>query len=427
MSQIHITAKGIKAALKKYTPYQSIVEYVWNGFDAGASVVEINFVADELGGLVELEIKDNGHGIAQNLLQEKFEPFFESKKRAQTLSPQNNSVLHGKNGIGRLTFFTFARHAQWQTVFAQDGKNYAYDIFANAETINLYSGINAGKKETAQHPGTSVHFSGIFNLTAHELGENFLEFLQKEFAWFLLLNRKRGFSLKVNGTELDYANLVAEQEEISLLHEETQTVFEVLYVRWQERFNKETSKYYYLDSQFAEKWKEGTSIKTKGEKFFHSVYIASPYFDEFSFQTTEQQQTPLLGGTRADKQFKFLRRKVANLLRIKRKPFLKTYAENMLKEYEQQQLFEPFTKEENSVNLVVLRELLKIIYQMQPRLFSGLNGEQKKLFVGTIGWLLQSDQQMRIPEIIGTIIELNPEEKVEIGEMVANAKKTIVC
>lgn len=418
MSQIHITAKGIKSALKRYTPYQSLVEYVWNGFDAKATALEINFIADEMGGVAQIEIKDNGYGIAQNLLKEKFEPFFESKKKTESKSPKNNSVLHGKNGIGRLTFFTFARHAQWRTVFAQEEKNFFYDIYANAETINLYSGTNAAKRETSEQTGTAVRFSGIYGLTIADLGSPFLEFLSKEFGWFLELNKRRNFSLKINDTELDYSWMIAESEKLELTHEENKTFFDVTYVRWHEKFNNEQSKYYYLGCDFVEKWKEPTSIKTKGEKFFHSVFIASPYFDSFSFNTSEEDQSALLGGTRSDKQFKFLRRAVAKLLRIKRRPFLKEYAQNLIETYAGEGIFEVLGLDTaGSVRVENLRQVLRTLYEIQPRLFSSLNSEQKKMLVGLWSLLLISDKKEEIETVLEKIIDLSEEEKDELKNL----------
>ena len=76
MPKIQITAKGIKSALKKYTPYLSIAEYIWNGFDAQASEIRIDYVSDELGNLESFTIADNGYGIDHAKLQEKFEPPF---------------------------------------------------------------------------------------------------------------------------------------------------------------------------------------------------------------------------------------------------------------------------------------------------------------------------------------------------------------
>ena len=38
--KIEIGIPGIKKTLRKYNPYSAIAEFVWNGFDAEATVVE---------------------------------------------------------------------------------------------------------------------------------------------------------------------------------------------------------------------------------------------------------------------------------------------------------------------------------------------------------------------------------------------------
>ena len=40
---VEITSAGIRKILNKYTPERAIAEYVWNGFDAKATVVNIDF------------------------------------------------------------------------------------------------------------------------------------------------------------------------------------------------------------------------------------------------------------------------------------------------------------------------------------------------------------------------------------------------
>lgn len=41
MENIQITSEGIQKNLRKVKPYDAICEYIWNGFDAGASVIDI--------------------------------------------------------------------------------------------------------------------------------------------------------------------------------------------------------------------------------------------------------------------------------------------------------------------------------------------------------------------------------------------------
>jgi len=40
---IEITTPGIKKVLKNYNTPKAIAEYIWNGFDAKATKVEINY------------------------------------------------------------------------------------------------------------------------------------------------------------------------------------------------------------------------------------------------------------------------------------------------------------------------------------------------------------------------------------------------
>ena len=50
----------------------AISEYVWNGFEANATKVSIEYTHNEAFGVKELIIKDNGEGINYNELGETF-------------------------------------------------------------------------------------------------------------------------------------------------------------------------------------------------------------------------------------------------------------------------------------------------------------------------------------------------------------------
>ncbi len=410
MPKIQITSKGIRAALKKYAPYQSLVEYIWNGFDAQATEVHIEYSADELGNIQTLSIKDNGYGIPHSKLQDKFEPLFESKKALENKLKKNQSAIHGKNGIGRLTFFTFARNASWQTTYQENMENFTYEIYANAENINLYTGVNAVPRRTTEKQGTTVIFSGIHGLTAQNLEEKFQEFLLKEFAWFLALNVNRNFSITINNHPLDFKHAVADYEESEIIHEKTQTTFTIRYVRWSQRLNNEPSRYYYLNSEHHERWKEPTAIKNKGEQFYHSVFVESLYFDSFGFQSTgSENQEALFTGTRSDSQFRYLRKKLASILRIKRRPFLKVFAEQLILEYEERKIMPTGASDR-------LPQAIKTLYEMQPRIFSALNNEQKKLLVGLLNEAI-TNGSASTANLISNVIELTQDENRELTNL----------
>ena len=89
--KVNITSKGIQRVLKNYNEKQAIAEYIWNGFDANADTINIDYIANELGRLENLKIADNGYGINFQRLQQKFDPFFESEKAIQIVAPKHTS------------------------------------------------------------------------------------------------------------------------------------------------------------------------------------------------------------------------------------------------------------------------------------------------------------------------------------------------
>lgn len=68
---------------------QAFVEYIWNGFDAGATEINISYVqANELGALESVCVSDNGKGINKNLLEFTFGAFLDSQKRSTSREHQ---------------------------------------------------------------------------------------------------------------------------------------------------------------------------------------------------------------------------------------------------------------------------------------------------------------------------------------------------
>ena len=107
MQEVSITTEGIQKNLKNFKPLDALCEYIWNGFDAQADTVCIDLHTNELGLINMISVVDNGTGIAYEELSNKFKPFNDSKK-ADNSKKINHSLPHGRQGIGRLTFFAFA-------------------------------------------------------------------------------------------------------------------------------------------------------------------------------------------------------------------------------------------------------------------------------------------------------------------------------
>jgi hypothetical protein len=423
--QVEITSKGIKSVLKRYKYSQAIVEYIWNGFDAKATCVEMTYSANEIGNISSIQIKDNGYGIQHDLLESKFSPFFESEKLSDFKESKHHSAIHGKNGVGRLTFFTFASNANWETIFCKNGKFYRYNVGIKKESLQSYT---QSKSELAisenKDTGTVVTFSGIFEVNEGKLKSEFLNYLKLEFGWFLELNRHKGFSIKINGEQLDYSSVIGEQDKAKFIHRETGVEFNVLYIRWHKEINREFSRYYYQNSNKDEVWKDYTTLNKKSDSFYHSIFIQSSYFDNFNFLSDENNnQQAIVGGKKSDEQFRYLQSELTNYLRRKRKPFLKENSYKLIEEYENENVFPEFKENEwEAFRKDELKSVIRGLYETQPKIFSALNIEQKKAFVGFLNLLLDSDERERILFIIRKIVDLDEIEREELAELLKSTK-----
>lgn len=91
----------------------AISEYIWNGFEANAKKVSIEYTLNEAFGVKELIIKDNGDGINYDELGETFGAFLASKKNLLSLQIKSKA----NKGKGRFSFIAFSSNAEWHTVY----------------------------------------------------------------------------------------------------------------------------------------------------------------------------------------------------------------------------------------------------------------------------------------------------------------------
>ncbi len=425
--KIQITSTGVKRFLNRYTPEKAVAEYIWNGFDAGATNVSIEWDANEIGTLSELRIIDNGGGIDHARLNVKFKPFLDSEKFISAKVQKQTSTQHGKNGVGRLTFHKFATGAEWQTVY-KDAKNQqlsSYTITASAERIDQYDTTQVSEIKNGK-AGTRVIITGIHSLTESMLQDTVKEYLKREFCWFLELHKEKEVTLKLQGEPLDYSDFILEHEDFNLSYEDTKTDFAVRFVQWADNLNEEYSKFYYLASNGSEKFKEFTSLNKKGDAFYHSVYVKGAYFDHFDVRIKEESAQQTLEGlhSRRDDEYKYLRKELAKYLRKKRSPYLEEYSEKLIVEYERDGVMPSFDKNDELESLKKnnLEQTVKTLYQVEPKLFTQLNLEQKKTFIRFIDLALESGQREGLFEILKEVIELDEDERKKLSTILGNIK-----
>jgi hypothetical protein len=417
---VNITSKGIQKVLRHYSAKQAIAEYIWNGFDAGANAIHLNYSYDELGNIDSFSIADNGKGIDLDNIKSKFNPFYDSEKAVPFSVPKHTSLMHGKNGVGRLTFFTFARSAKWETVFQNNaGKLYAGCIQVAISGLNSYETFMQEPDGTAT-TGTTVSFQQI-NITKEAIDAEVLPFLVSEFCWFLELQKDKGYRIYVNGIVLDHdQNIEHAEEGIEIFYEKTDTLFKVKFIQWQKPLNKELSKYYFLNEKKEEVYKDYTTLNKKCDEFYHSVYIQSEFFNNFDFKSTEDQlQTDIFGKAKSSPEYKYLIKNINDYLKAQRKPYLRAHAAKLMEQYEQEMILPLYKTADEEINKKPrLEKVLTALYEAQPKLFSNMNLEQKKLTIRMIALMLDSNQKENLFSLINGIIDLEPEEQKELTQLI---------
>src|SRR5436190_1125569 len=120
-------------------PIKAISEFVWNALDADATEVTVDLLRNALGGLEGIVIRDNGNGITRARAVHDFESVGESWKLKARRTPKLGRAIHGKEGKGRLRFYSLAQRAWWQTVYEEEEKRYRLRIDIDAAILDASS------------------------------------------------------------------------------------------------------------------------------------------------------------------------------------------------------------------------------------------------------------------------------------------------
>ncbi len=418
MATVEVKTKGIKNRLKSVKPYKAIAEYIWNGFDAKADTIEINYETDPLGTVTDLEIKDNGDGIAYEEFEKKFKPVLSSEKRDEEES--TSSLTHGRNGLGRLTFYHFAQAANWETHYKSEKEILSYNITVDADALNNYSRTRWTKSEKRE-TGTTASFKNIQNLSETYMKNELIRYLIKEFCWFLELKKNNGFSIHINGTPLEYDSIIKDREELKIITERNS--FRVQYIQWSSKLNRHFSRFYCSDLEGRFKHSQPTTLNNKGDEFYHSVYVEGEYFNNFTHSKKENHDD-LISSSNQSTEFKELIAKINSHLRSKRKPYIVNHAKKLADDFERDGYFPRFNEANawEKLRHNDLKETIIQLYQAEPRIFSNLNSVQKKTIIGFIALAVDAGEVGDLLEILDSVISLTTSEREKFARQLKTAK-----
>ena len=411
MQEVSITTEGIQKNLKNFKPLDALCEYIWNGFDAKADTIKIQLYMNELGLINMISVVDNGTGIVYEELSDKFKPFNDSKK-ADSFKKINHSLPHGRQGIGRLTFFSFAQRARWNTVYETNGTNYEYYIDMEKDSLNQYDD-NGGKEPriTTKKLGTEVIFTQIQQFSKEEIVGR----IKTEFFWFLELNKNKNYQIIIDGEKLIYddfvVNRIAFVPNAELTYE-----YEISIVQWNQSLGKEFSKFYYIGSDNEEKYKEATKLNKKSDEFFHSIFIKSAYFDDFYFEKEMEGQMSLFPN-KNEVEYKVLMDCIYDFLYKFRRKYLKEASDKFIDklvdakiypEFNQNNVIDTYRKNE-------LDNLVGTLYAAQPRIFTNLSDDNKKITINLLKLIMEAEDKNNLFAVLKQVIELDEDELAELA------------
>lgn len=138
-------------------PAQALIELIWNGIDAEADLVQIEFERTDGGAVDVTRVIDDGHGISPDEVDAVFSHVGGSWKAHQPRRSKNGKRdLHGQNGEGRLRAFALGSRVRWEST-SRDTAGVLTRVVINADRAQRHRGRWDTSPESEPRPtGTTV-------------------------------------------------------------------------------------------------------------------------------------------------------------------------------------------------------------------------------------------------------------------------------
>ena len=402
---------------------EAICEYIWNGFEAHATEVNIDYSLNIASGVSELSISDNGDGIVYDDLSDTFGAFLTSQKNLLSLKMKSRA----NKGKGRFSFSAFATGAKWITTYKDsDSVEYkAYEIILENDKKEVLS-YTEPKVSAIRKTGTKVEFDNIFSLTAENMAFEVLEpALLKEFAWFLYLCKGRNLKININGKPIEYEKYINTEFSEKTITTIAGSRFEVTLIVWAEAI-KEKFCCYFFDSKDEVKSIETTSFNRNTVEFNHSVFVKSDFFDgqENDCMEMESDQISLFTDEDDKKVYKELKKFIAKFIEKKIGNYMSQKADDAVRQMiEERKTFPKFPDDPyGKMQKQDLEKVTKEIYKIEPKIFYKLKPVQEKSLLGFLNLLLNSRERENVLTIVEQIVELTPEQRQDFSDMLRKTK-----
>lgn len=402
----------------------AVCEYIWNGFEAGATKVSVTFHGEELREAMSLVVSDNGSGIPFHEFGDTFAKFLSSLK--------NNATIRLKSqlnkGKGRFSYMCFSSSAEWTTTFEEDNTYKQYTITTNSVNRSAFGTTEPIILKENLHTGTTVEFPLMEATVVNQLDyASMRKKLLEEFAWFLYLNKDNGFCLEYMGVELDVSQYI--NTELSRRSHITigDSPFDINIIVWTNNVAN-SSKIYYLTERGEIANVKNTSFNKNRVNFYHAVFVSSKYItsDTFFPQDDEiepSEQTEMEPQQNNKAVFRELKKVISALVADVLKNFLVGQADTKLAEMEQRGSMPKFPDDKyGELRKKDFEVVAKELFCVEPNIFYKLNPTQEKSLLGFLNLLLNSEERENILEIVEQVVSLTPEQRSNFASILQRTK-----
>jgi len=209
---VRVNSDQFDKLARRTQPVPAVAELIWNGLDAEARHVRVEIEPNDLGGVVAIVVRDDGHGMSNSDAKRDFEFLGGSWKKTSVMTRGGLRVLHGKQGEGRFRAFALGSEVTWDTT--------ARNVLGELERTTILGSLASSDfvlsdPETSAGPtGTQVIIREPREYAGQLLGEMAPIQLVATFALYLL--RYEDVTITFDGTRLDPRTILEREEEIEL-------------------------------------------------------------------------------------------------------------------------------------------------------------------------------------------------------------------
>lgn len=277
---VKATHEYLRKVASTREPVKALSEFVWNALDADATEVTVEFVRNGFGGIERIEIADNGTGITKARADRDFTNIGDSWKLALSRTTTEKRAVHGKEGRGRLRFFSLAKLATWKTVYVEQDRCLTLEIKIDGDRLNradVPEPADADGRET----GTRVTLDGLKETFDWIVGPEGRAEFDAIFAPYLL--QYPNVLIAYDGELVDPAVTIERSVELptkSIVCPGGKVVKDLALKVIEWRTKSESRKIYFGGKSGIVLGSQAAGINAPG--FYFSVYASAPFFEEIA-------------------------------------------------------------------------------------------------------------------------------------------------